>query len=171
MTSPTPAPPPTDPVTLGALIRAGRTPARMSQADLARVLDVTQTAVSYWETGDRIPDFPTADRIAQALHLPVCAFSARDHHPGDSTTRHLHLIGVLRTRMEALAAETDRVWREAERLAAACDAKDRQIREARAQAFREAAEADTCADPGNGFALRGWCTLRADEIEAGGDPS
>jgi hypothetical protein len=40
-------------------------------------------------------------------------------------------------------------------------------REAAAAAYRQAAAADTCADPGNGFALRGWCTLRAAEVERG----
>lgn len=31
----------------------------------------------------------------------------------------------------------------------------------RAAALQEAAHADTCADPGNGYALRGWCITEA----------
>lgn len=40
----------------GHNIKAQREARHMTQAELARRLNVTRAAVSYWESGDRIPD-------------------------------------------------------------------------------------------------------------------
>lgn len=53
----------------GAAIRAARESAGMTQEALGAALDVTQTAVSYWEAGKRDPGVADLLRIAEALSV------------------------------------------------------------------------------------------------------
>lgn len=41
----------------------------MSQVELARAAGVTQAAVSFWERGQRVPEPPVLDRVAEALEV------------------------------------------------------------------------------------------------------
>lgn len=50
-------------------IRAERQSRGWTQADLAAHLDVSQTAVSYWETGARDPGLDDVDHIARAFGI------------------------------------------------------------------------------------------------------
>lgn len=52
---------------LGRGIRRARMQAGLSQAELARRLDVTRASVANWETGVMAPRFKTAIAIAEAL--------------------------------------------------------------------------------------------------------
>jgi transcriptional regulator with XRE-family HTH domain len=52
-------------------IRKQREARNMSQKDLADMLNVTQAAVSHWETGRRVPDANDLIAIAKVLHCNV----------------------------------------------------------------------------------------------------
>lgn len=54
---------------LGALVRAARKAKRLTQKQVAEVLDVDQTAVSGWELGNSSPDVPVIDPLAKLLGL------------------------------------------------------------------------------------------------------
>lgn len=54
---------------IGARIRTERENRGWSQADLARRLGITQTAISYWESGTRTIDVDILAQIATALDL------------------------------------------------------------------------------------------------------
>lgn len=60
--------------TPGEIIRAARIRARVSQAELAKRVGTNQSAVSFIERGQRIPDVETAVRIADALGTPRSEF-------------------------------------------------------------------------------------------------
>lgn len=55
----------------GATIRALREGRKMTQADLARQLCVSDKAISKWETGRGLPDLTLLAPLAQALHVSV----------------------------------------------------------------------------------------------------
>ena len=42
---------------------------KLSQADLAKELNVSQRSISSWETGFRQPDFETLERIAKFFEV------------------------------------------------------------------------------------------------------
>ena len=52
-------------------IRKHREACNLSQKELADMLNVTQAAVSHWETGRRVPDANDLIAIAKALHCKV----------------------------------------------------------------------------------------------------
>jgi Zn-dependent peptidase ImmA (M78 family)/DNA-binding XRE family transcriptional regulator len=56
---------------IGMRLRAARQRADVSQAELAAHLDVTQTAVSYWEAGRRLPGIDDLMKIADFLDTPL----------------------------------------------------------------------------------------------------
>jgi transcriptional regulator with XRE-family HTH domain len=58
---------------LGTRIRAARETAGMIQQQLADVLDVTQAAVSRWESGERDPGVADLIRIADALGVQAAS--------------------------------------------------------------------------------------------------
>lgn len=55
----------------GATIRALREKQRMTQAELAAVLCVSDKAVSKWETGRGLPDITLIEPLARALRISV----------------------------------------------------------------------------------------------------
>ena len=55
----------------GAAIRALREGRRMTQAELAALLCVSDKAVSKWETGRGLPDISLIGPLAKALHVSV----------------------------------------------------------------------------------------------------
>ena len=55
----------------GAAIKALREKQRMTQADLAAVLSVSDKAVSKWETGRGLPDITLIEPLARALRISV----------------------------------------------------------------------------------------------------
>jgi Predicted transcription factor, homolog of eukaryotic MBF1 len=52
-------------------IKVARQKKGISQLELAKELNVTQQAISYYENGSRIPDEKTLDRISRVLNVPV----------------------------------------------------------------------------------------------------
>lgn len=58
-------------VEIGRRLKAARTRAGKSQADLAKHLGITQTAVSYWEAGRRLPGVDHLMQIATFLGTPL----------------------------------------------------------------------------------------------------
>src|SRR6187399_785470 len=59
--------PPETSLTFGDRLRAALAAAEMTQTALAGELDVKQSAVSQWVTGQRTPDAATVKRLARAL--------------------------------------------------------------------------------------------------------
>ena len=55
----------------GAAIKALREKQRLTQADLARLLCVSDKAVSKWENGRGFPDISLIEPLARALHISV----------------------------------------------------------------------------------------------------
>ena len=55
----------------GAMIRELRERKKMTQADLARVLQVSDKAVSKWETGRGYPDITLLEPIAEAFGISI----------------------------------------------------------------------------------------------------
>jgi transcriptional regulator with XRE-family HTH domain len=58
-------------IEIGRRLKAARTNRGKSQAELARHLDVTQTAISYWEAGRRLPGVDHLMQIASFLDVPL----------------------------------------------------------------------------------------------------
>lgn len=56
---------------IGRRLKAARTRTGKSQSELARHLDVTQTAISYWEAGRRLPGVDHLMQIATFLDVPL----------------------------------------------------------------------------------------------------
>lgn len=56
---------------IGAIIRARRTEASLTQAELAERLNVSAQSVSHWERGDSLPDIATLPNLACILGCPV----------------------------------------------------------------------------------------------------
>lgn len=78
----------TDPAQqIGRRLKAARQRAHVSQAELAARLRVTQTAVSYWEAGRRLPGVDDLMKIAEFLDAPLS-----DLLPGDSERRPLGAV-------------------------------------------------------------------------------
>ena len=61
----------------GQVIRKARIAAGLSQAELAKRAGTNQSAVSFIERGQRIPDVAIAARIADAVGAPRREFLAR----------------------------------------------------------------------------------------------
>jgi Zn-dependent peptidase ImmA (M78 family)/DNA-binding XRE family transcriptional regulator len=107
----------TDPAQqIGRRLRAARLRADVSQAELAARLAVTQTAVSYWEAGRRLPGIDDLMKVARFLDVPLT-----DLLPSDSDRRPLG--AVLRAvaeqiQDEALGQALERFAEEAARLPA-----------------------------------------------------
>jgi transcriptional regulator with XRE-family HTH domain len=107
----------TDPARqIGRRLKAARQRAHVSQAELAARLEVTQTAVSYWEAGRRLPGIDDLMRIAEFLDAPLT-----DLLPGDSERR--PLAAVLRAAAdqvqdEALGRALERFAEQASRIPA-----------------------------------------------------
>lgn len=58
-------------MTTGESIRAARKRAKMTQADLAKKLNVPYQSIGQWERGTRKPKYETLKRIAEALSIPI----------------------------------------------------------------------------------------------------
>jgi Zn-dependent peptidase ImmA (M78 family)/DNA-binding XRE family transcriptional regulator len=84
---------------IGRRLKAARQRAHVSQAELAARLDVTQTAISYWEAGRRLPGIDDLMKIAGFLDAPLT-----DLLPGESDRRPLG--AVLRAAAEQVQDET-----------------------------------------------------------------
>lgn len=124
----------TDPAQqIGRRLKAARQRAHVSQAELAARLDVTQTAVSYWEAGRRLPGIDDLMKIAELLDAPVT-----DLLPDDSERR--PLSAVLRAAAEQVQDEA--LGRALERFAEKAASVSAPVAEltVRAAAAREAAE-------------------------------
>ena len=62
----------------GQQIKSLRKQNKMSQAELARQLEVTQQAIGKWETGKSTPDSATLSRIAEIFKTSVDFLLGRD---------------------------------------------------------------------------------------------
>lgn len=70
---------------VGAMIRDQRTRLRISQSQLARMIDVDHSMVSRIESGDRRPSIDLLYQIADALEIPMTdlALAVCDVDPGE----------------------------------------------------------------------------------------
>lgn len=77
MSSPAESPP----ATLADAIREGRGERGWSQSQLARKLDVTETTVQNWESGDKYPSHPYYERMCVLFDWPL-PYSGKQANPG-----------------------------------------------------------------------------------------
>ena len=107
----------TDPAQqIGRRLKAARQRAHVSQAELATRLQVTQTAVSYWEAGRRLPGVDDLMKIAEFLDAPLT-----DLLPGDSERRPLGAVlraAADQVQDEALGRALERFAEQAARIPA-----------------------------------------------------
>ncbi len=80
-------------MTIGESIRAHRQAAGLTQEDLADVISMTQTAVSYWETGKRQPGADDLVCIARALGCTVAELAGDAGGDGFTGWAVLELMG------------------------------------------------------------------------------
>jgi Zn-dependent peptidase ImmA (M78 family)/DNA-binding XRE family transcriptional regulator len=99
---------------VGAAIRRAREERGWSQADLARRLDRTQTAVSYWEAGRRSPDVDDLFSLASILDVDVTALFAAPE--AERSARAVFRAEAARLELDDLARETEHFADAAEQL-------------------------------------------------------
>lgn len=99
---------------VGGQIRRAREEKRWSQADLARRLDLTQTAVSYWESGRRSPDLDDLFALASVLDIDVTQLFTPDA-PARSA-RAVFRAEAARLELDEVAEQVDRFTDAAEKL-------------------------------------------------------
>ena len=58
-------------MTVGERIKAARISAKMTQAELAKKLEISYVVISQYENGKRNPKLETLQKIADALEVPV----------------------------------------------------------------------------------------------------
>lgn len=76
--------------TIGQKIKTGRLSRKMTQADLAKALGVSPSAVGMWEQDRREPDFDTLEALADVFNVPMSYFVSEDeihHSAGDITKK------------------------------------------------------------------------------------
>lgn len=56
---------------LGQLIRTMRLSRNMTQADLAKKINQSQSSITMYETGRREPDFETMEMLADVFNVPL----------------------------------------------------------------------------------------------------
>jgi transcriptional regulator with XRE-family HTH domain len=101
---------------IGRRLKVARQRAHVSQAELAARLEVTQTAVSYWEAGRRLPGVDDLMKIAEFLDAPLT-----DLLPGDSERRPLGAVlraAADQVQDEALGRALERFAEQAARIPA-----------------------------------------------------
>ena len=58
---------------LGLRIKTMRQSRKMTQADLARAINQSQSSITMYETGRREPDFETMEALADVFNVPLVA--------------------------------------------------------------------------------------------------
>ena len=66
------------PFTIGQKIKTGRLSRNMTQADLAKALGVSPSAIGMWEQDRREPDFDTLEALADVFNVPMSYFVTED---------------------------------------------------------------------------------------------
>lgn len=59
---------------IGLIIQARREGAGLRQIDLAEAANVSQTCISYWESGKRLPSLDDLELLAQVFNVPLSSF-------------------------------------------------------------------------------------------------
>ena len=59
---------------IGQRIKTMRLSRRMTQEDLARAIDQSQSSITMYETGRREPDFETLEALADVFNVPIASF-------------------------------------------------------------------------------------------------
>lgn len=59
---------------IGQRIKTMRLSRRMTQEDLARAIDQSQSSITMYETGRREPDFETLEALADVFNVPLASF-------------------------------------------------------------------------------------------------
>ena len=99
-------------------LKAARKAKRYSQAEVSKMLGVTQQAVGKWETGRSTPDPQTVARLAEILETPADVLLGLRQEPGSTaavgrnafsryTESQIPVVGTVRAGYGALAFEED----------------------------------------------------------------
>lgn len=68
---------------IGLRIKTMRKSRKMTQADLARSINQSQSSITMYETGRREPDFETLEALADIFNVPLSSFVQDDIPPLD----------------------------------------------------------------------------------------
>ena len=63
---------------VGLRIKTMRQSRKMTQADLAKAIDQSQSSITMYETGRREPDFETLEALADVFNVPISSFMTDD---------------------------------------------------------------------------------------------
>lgn len=64
---------------IGQRIRTMRLSRRMTQEDLARAINQSQSSITMYENGRREPDFETLEALADVFNVPLVSFIEDDY--------------------------------------------------------------------------------------------
>ena len=70
---------------IGQRIKTMRLSRRMTQEDLARAIDQSQSSITMYETGRREPDFETLEALADVFNVPIASFIDGGSIPPETT--------------------------------------------------------------------------------------
>ena len=79
---------------IGKYLQQKRKDQNMTQADLAKKLNVTYQAVSRWETGDSIPDIQTLSSLADLYKVSIDEILQRDYQQVNNETNEEDMLPV-----------------------------------------------------------------------------
>lgn len=86
---------------IGQRIKTMRLSRGMTQADLARAINQSQSSITMYETGRREPDFETLEAFADVFNVPLASLMGSDPDPSDIDPE-IHIVSGL---METMTKE------------------------------------------------------------------
>lgn len=83
---------------IGQRIRTMRLSRGMTQADLARAINQSQSSITMYETGRREPDFETLEAFADIFNVPLAALMGSDTPDPADIDPEIHIVsGMMET--------------------------------------------------------------------------
>ena len=86
---------------IGLRIKTMRQSRRMTQADLAKYINQSQSSITMYETGRREPDFETLEALADVFNVPLASIVDYDGVSPDQDPQ----IHAVSTMMESMSKE------------------------------------------------------------------
>ena len=86
---------------IGSRIRTMRMSRKMTQADLAKAINQSQSSITMYETGRREPDFETLEALADVFNVPLASIVADASEPIDDQPK----IRIVSGMMEKMSEE------------------------------------------------------------------
>lgn len=89
---------------IGLQIKTMRMSRKMTQVDLAKAIDQSQSSITMYETGRREPDFETLEALADVFNVPLSSLvcdddESRDEPPDGSHTPEIRIVSGMMEKM------------------------------------------------------------------------